>query len=410
MKNQKETKVAVRYSIMGFVFLLAALLITGFLGLSDKLSGFLKAINLYWNIWNPASIKSAVTYFGLVIFLFAGCLFIALVVMALIKKKPVFILNAFGLAASMWYVPFLLILAVPQAEEGSMGRVALYTLSGVTIMTAFTILLFVLSLSPLFNAGLNTIRQLGGGKEAVKEEEPVEEEKVEEPKEEKEPVVAGLSEEEVRAIVAEYLNNHVESLHAQKEEPVVVAEEPQEEPVEEEPAEEEPVEEADEAEEEGDDEEEVEEVEEVQADGTVIKIKRKKRVPFENRLRRSVFDLRHKYYDLRDYIKWYGIKNRVSIPGDTFTLKRKKYAFITIVGKHIKLYAAIDPAKYEDSPMPVERAVAKKYEETPCVLRVKSDLSYRRAKQIIDDVMAEAGIAKPEGEEPKETQHPEVEA
>ena len=87
--------------------------------------------------------------------------------------------------------------------------------------------------------------------------------------------------------------------------------------------------------------------------------------------------------------------------------QKKLSLFVTIVGKHIKFYVALDPDKYENSPIPVERATAKKFVDTPCVLRIKSDLSYRRAKQLVDDLMAEAGFARPEGPEPKETQHPE---
>ena len=55
----------------------------------------------------------------------------------------------------------------------------------------------------------------------------------------------------------------------------------------------------------------------------------------------------------------------------------------------------------------MERATAKKFVDTPCVLRIKSDLSYRRAKLLVDDMMKEVGLEKPEGDEPKETQHPE---
>ena len=134
-------------------------------------------------------------------------------------------------------------------------------------------------------------------------------------------------------------------------------------------------------------------------------MKRRRKASFETRLKGSEFDLRHKYYDLRDYIKWYGLSNRISLPGDTFSYKRKKIAFLTIVGKRIKFYIALDPAKYEDSPIPVERVTAKKYADTPCLMKIRSDLSYRRAKKLVDEAMKEAGIAKPEGEEPKETQH-----
>ena len=59
--------------------------------------------------------------------------------------------------------------------------------------------------------------------------------------------------------------------------------------------------------------------------------------------------------------------------------------------------------------MPVEPSAAKKYEDLPCLLRVKSDLSYRRAKKLVDDVMEKVGLPRPEGDEPKETQDQEQE-
>ena len=123
------------------------------------------------------------------------------------------------------------------------------------------------------------------------------------------------------------------------------------------------------------DEEEDEEEEAPAAEGPeglVIKGKRKRK-PFETRLRNSVYDLRHKYYDLRDYIKWYGLRNRVSIPGDTFSYKRQRYVFVTIVGKHLRVYLNLNPDDY-------------------------------RAKKLVDDVMAKVGLPRPEGDEPKETQ------
>ena len=161
-----------------------------------------------------------------------------------------------------------------------------------------------------------------------------------------------------------------------------------------------------EPEEEPEEEEEDEEEEapaEAGPEGLVIKGKRKRK-PFETRLRNSEYDLRHKYYDLRDYIKWYGLRNRVSIPGDTFSYKRQRYAFVTIVGKHLRIYLQLNPQDYADSTIPVEQAEAKKYEDLPCLLRIKSDLAYRRAKKLVDDLMVKIGMPRPEGEEPKETQ------
>ena len=77
---------------------------------------------------------------------------------------------------------------------------------------------------------------------------------------------------------------------------------------------------------------------------------------------------------------------------------------MTIVGKHIRVYLNLDPANYADSAIPVEKAEAKKYEDLPCLLRVKSDLSYRRAKKLVDDLMQKIGIPQPDEDQPKETQ------
>ena len=120
----------------------------------------------------------------------------------------------------------------------------------------------------------------------------------------------------------------------------------------------------------------------------------KRRASFETKLKNSEYDLRHKYYDLRDYIKSYGIKNRISIPGDTFSAKREKLVFITISGKKLKVSFALDPKDYEQTPIPVETNSSKKLAETPLCFRVKSDLSFRRACKLVDDLMAKKGYQK----------------
>ena len=190
---------------------------------------------------------------------------------------------------------------------------------------------------------------------------------------------------------------------AQEEKPEEKPEEPVQEEapapeVEEEPEPEpEPEEEPEEEEAEEEEEEEFEEVEEPGEDGQpVLKKKRKKMVHFQTKLSRSEKELRHKYYDLRDYIKSYGINNRISIPCDTFSLHRKRYVVITIAGKRLKIYLAADPAKYEGTPIPIEATRLKKYEDLPTMFKVKSDLSVKRAKAMIDDIMVAEGYERKE--------------
>ena len=439
-----ENKKVLRPALIGLALLFISLLLTGIVGVSDLINsgtgelyghtfnyGFANSLKNYWLLWRPGLLHHEVAYVGQVLFFVAITLTITLIVMSILKKKYIIIVPALIMGACIAYLPFIFVLVVPMAQLGVLRAFAMVLLSGVTGLTLFATYFEILASKELLKDSMKLLDKAAG----------------EEPKEEKpaEAAVAGLSEEQVREIVEQYMKEHVDELHVpgepvfvvepedeEDEEPVEEPEDepeeqPAEEPVEEQPEEqpeeepqpepepepapeepeEQPEEEADEGDEEEGDEEEGE-GEEAPADdnapaGLNIKGKRR-RASFETRLKNSEFDLRHKYYDLRDYIKWYGIKNRISIPGDTFSYKRQRQVFVTIVGKHIRVYLNLDPNDYADSTIPVEPALAKKYEDLPCLLRVKSDLSYRRAKKLVDDVMQKIGVDKPDEDEPKETQ------
>ena len=397
-------KKVLRSTLIGFVLLLVSLVITGLVGISDMINsgsdylywhnfnyGFANSLTNYWLIWKPRTMAHEVAYIGQVLFFVAITLTITLIVMSIVKKKPLYILPALLLGACIAYFPFLLILIVPMVQLGVLGGVAMAILSGVTGLTMFATFFEILAVKEMLKDSLALLQKAGGDEPEEKEEKPA--------KKEEKPANNGLTEEEVRAIVEKYLEEHVEEKHSEEQPAPAPAPAPQPEPEPEPEPEEEP-EEEEEAEEEAPAEGEDAPAE---AGGLVIKGKRR-RASFETRLRNSEFDLRHKYYDLRDYIKWYGLRNRVSIPGDTFSYKRQRYVFVTIIGKHLRVYLNLDPNDYADSTIPVEPAQAKKYEDLPCLLRVKSDLSYRRAKKLVDDLMQKMGIDKPDEDEPKETQ------
>ena len=335
------------------------------------------AIGDYVNMWNPHYFNHETAFIGVALVFVAVTLGIATIVMAIIRKKPAFLLSAVGIVVAIGFLPFILILAIPMIQMGVLRISAFLILAGAFGLELFAIFFVLL---PVFRMLMGLLQKAAGD-------------------EQKECCEGGMSEREVRRIVNKGLNEHVEEYHAEKEEEEPApAPAPQPEPEPEPEPEEEP-----EEEEEAEDEDEEEAPAEAGPDGLVIKGKRKRK-PFETRLRNSEYDLRHKYYDLRDYIKWYGLRNRVSIPGDTFSYKRQRYVFVTIVGKHLRVYLQLDPKDYANSTIPVEQAEAKKYEDLPCLLRVKSDLAYRRAKKLVDDVMAKVGLPRPEGDEPKETQ------
>ena len=68
----------------------------------------------------------------------------------------------------------------------------------------------------------------------------------------------------------------------------------------------------------------------------------------------------------------------------------KKYRFLytifhKILCKSLKLYFALNPRDYENTTIPYKDASdVKKYEDVPFVFKAKSDLSIRRAKQLIE--------------------------
>ena len=387
-----ENKKILRSSCIGLALWLISALLVGICMVTPLIDGGQGIINSqifvygpraaigdYVNMWNPHYFNHETAFIGVALVFVAITLGIATIVMAIIRKKPALLLSAVGIVVAIGFLPFILILAIPMIQMGVLRISAFLLLAGAFGLELFAIFFVLL---PVFRMMLGLLQKAAG-------EEPKEENCCE----------GGLDKREVRKLVKEGLDQHVEEYHAEKEEEPAPQPEPEPEPEPEPQPEEEPEEE--------DEEEEAEDEEEAPAeagpDGLVIKGKRKRK-PFETRLRNSEYDLRHKYYDLRDYIKWYGLRNRVSIPGDTFSYKRQRYVFVTIVGKHLRVYLQLDPKDYADSTIPVEQAEAKKYEDLPCLLRVKSDLAYRRAKKLVDDVMAKVGLPRPEGDEPKETQ------
>ena len=133
--------------------------------------------------------------------------------------------------------------------------------------------------------------------------------------------------------------------------------------------------------------------EEDEKDGEVKPVIR--RIPFAERIPELEDDVKAKYSELKNYCLAYGIKSRISNSGDTFRLHRKTYVKITVAGKGLKLYFALNPKDYEDSTIPVKDVSNKNiYAEIPAMFKVKSVLSFKRAKQLIDDVCQADGLVQ----------------
>lgn len=121
------------------------------------------------------------------------------------------------------------------------------------------------------------------------------------------------------------------------------------------------------------------------------------RLSFAERLLQSDKELHTIYNDLKNDILSYGVKSRISAVGDTFRLHKKMYVRITVAGKSLKLYFALNPDDYKDSKIPVQDAGNKGlYAEIPLVFKVRSELSIRRAKELIQDCMDKDGLEQGE--------------
>lgn len=411
MKEKKKMG-PVMTTVIASVLLLLACIIVGVGALANWIPagggklpyGLLASIAIYGNAF-IGDFSSKWSFGVLLVDAVVLVLFIVCTVKLIRKKQPKLIYCAFAASLGIAYLPFLGILAYRLMATGHAEVGAMWII----------VISFLLDLAGILLMVIASLAAIKAKKEAEAEpvvrEEALSEDQIRvivreeiENYEAAKPTVKTLTKEDVNKIaedvsnkvaktvadetVAKALEKHVEDFHAQKEEAPVV-EEAAEEPVAEEPAEEETEAEAPEGE-----------------NDPFAALRNKRRASFETRLKNADFDLRHKYYDLRDHIKSYGLSNRLSIPGDSFSAHRKRYVFITINGKHLKVYFAANPDDYKDTPIPVERTETKKYEDLPLQFKVRSDLSFRRAVKIVDDMLTKEGYTR-EDKPVKNTQNPQ---
>ena len=241
-----------------------------------------------------------------------------------------------------------------------------YNAKAMNLFWPISLLIFVICLACLlivnvymaFNQDVNVELEAA----AIEEQEEV--------VEEAEPVYEEVQEEEIEQV----------------EEPVEEEEEP--EPV---PA---PVEEVVEEEQPVEEEEEAEPVE-GEEDPFANLGKRRKRIPFENKIKRSKPETRERYKEIVNALREYDFNDRKSIPCETFSYKKEKMIVLTFSGQTLKAYFRLKPKDFADSPIPVKDASdVKKFEDTPLYLIIKSDLAARRVVALAQRVIDEHNIPK----------------
>ena len=409
-KTQRKSGNVFLPTIIGAIILLGAVAVVAVGGLLDLIPagdgyGVRNTIDLWLSMFNGGSSKAL--FATAIICCFDAMLFSVTALYACAKGKPIYVLPALGAACAIAFLPFDVMLSMGLIANKVMTRAALCTLAGSYVLLGLGWILMMMAMRDLFAMFLfasfdmvpaphdeeeeeEEVPEEEEGEFVVapehvsdepvvvedEEEEPQEEAKEEEAEEEKAPeeelVVEELAPEE-EVPVAEEAPEEVVEEEAPVEEPAPV-ETPVEEPV------------AAEA-----------EAEEAEGGLNLNAIQRKS---FSEKLELMLYDLRNKYEELKNEALSYGLKNRISNSGDTYHLGRKNYLKIMVIGKTLRVYYALDPKDYAESPIPVEDVSAKKaYADMPVLFRVKSDLSLRRAKKLLADMMKRDGIEQKAVEE-----------
>lgn len=108
-----------------------------------------------------------------------------------------------------------------------------------------------------------------------------------------------------------------------------------------------------------------------------------------------------------DETKWYysqlknrlcsydGVKSRISWKWESFRSGKKTLAKLRLRGKTLSLCLALNADDYADSKYKVESlAEIKAYADTPCMYRIKNDRRLKYGGELIDELMAQNGIAE----------------
>lgn len=99
------------------------------------------------------------------------------------------------------------------------------------------------------------------------------------------------------------------------------------------------------------------------------------------------------YFELKNCILCYEkTKNRMRWNNEKFYIGRDNVATLTIRGKQLCLYLAVDAGEYSDR-FPVKNSTSKMYNEvTPCLFKIRNANSIKQAKELIALMMSDYGV------------------
>ena len=116
---------------------------------------------------------------------------------------------------------------------------------------------------------------------------------------------------------------------------------------------------------------------------------------FEANLIQSDDTVKEYYNELKNYIMSFkGVKSRFSWKFETFNKGRNPFFKIKLRGKTILLYCAVDPESIDKAKYRHDAIDNKLFADVPTLLKIKAGLNVRRAKEVIDLVMANFEMEK----------------
>ena len=116
---------------------------------------------------------------------------------------------------------------------------------------------------------------------------------------------------------------------------------------------------------------------------------------FTAKLSQGEKDTRNYYNILKNYVLSHKNANsRVSWRYDAINVGRKQILRFSIRGKTLCVYYDLNADDYKDTKYKVEKVETKKFEEVPCLYRIKNDRRLGYAKDLIDDLMKKFGVSK----------------
>ena len=109
-------------------------------------------------------------------------------------------------------------------------------------------------------------------------------------------------------------------------------------------------------------------------------------------------DAAKRYYsELKNYALSFGIKSRISWKFDTFYLGRTSFAIVKVKGRTLYLYLALDPKSYDENIYHhKDVSDVKTYENCPMMVKVRSDLGLKKAKELLKTVAEARSLTEEE--------------